>query len=360
MGEGKTIGGIQTKGEKLIISGPCSAETPEQMFETTRQLHDLGKVDLLRAGIWKPRTRPNSFEGVGAEGLKWLKDAGQEFNLPVCAEVANGSHVEQALKAGLDVLWVGARTTVNPFSVQEIADALKGVSMPIMVKNPINPDLELWLGAIERIQLAGIENVTAIHRGFSSFEKTIYRNVPMWEIPIQLKLRRPDLPIICDPRHICGRRDLLKSVSQKAMDLAMDGLMIESHISPEDAWSDAAQQITPKDLGTLLESLNARKVESRDLNFLSHLENLRSQIDQLDEKLIQTFAKRMEIAREIGMYKKENDITILQANRWKEIYEARKTLAQSLGLSESFIDTLLTSIHQESIKQQNDVMNGWK
>ncbi len=357
MNTSKEIGGIKTKGEKLIISGPCSAETEEQVHETAAQLKAINKVDLLRAGIWKPRTRPNSFEGVGGQGLVWLKAAGKAMGIPVCTEVANATHVEAALKNDIDVLWLGARTTVNPFSVQEIADALKGVDIPVMVKNPINPDMELWIGAIERIQLAGIQNISAIHRGFSSFDKTIYRNVPMWEIPIQLKLRMPEVPIICDPSHICGRRDLLESVSQKALDMAMDGLMLESHISPDDAWSDAAQQITPTQLEQLLNNLVARHEDAEDNEVLSVLEKFRSEIDQLDEKIIQVFSKRMEVARAIGSFKKENDITILQSNRWKEIYNARKSLAKELGLSESFIETLLTSVHHESIKQQNDVMN---
>lgn len=351
------IGGIKTKGNKLIISGPCSAETEEQMMETAIQLDKLNKVDLLRAGIWKPRTRPNSFEGVGEAALPWLKNAGDAIGVPVCTEIANATHVEAALKAGVDVLWLGARTTVNPFSVQEIADALKGVDIPVMVKNPINPDLELWMGGIERIQLAGINNITAVHRGFSSFEKTVYRNVPMWEIPIELKLRMPNIPIVCDPSHICGRRDLLASVSQKAMDLAMDGLMLESHINPTEAWSDAAQQITPKVLGELLQGIVSRHETADNTEVLGQLEKYRSEIDLLDEKIIEVFSKRMEIAREIGKYKKENDITILQTSRWKEIYDARKAMATELGLNESFVEVLLTEIHKESIKQQNDVMN---
>lgn len=351
------IGGIKIKGEKLIISGPCSAETEEQVMQTALQLGGLQKIDLLRAGIWKPRTRPNSFEGVGAEALPWLKNAGNAIGVPVCTEIANASHVEAALKAGIDVLWLGARTTVNPFSVQEIADALKGVDIPVMVKNPINPDLELWMGAIERIQLAGIKNITAVHRGFSSFEKTVYRNIPMWEIPIALKMRMPNIPIVCDPSHICGNRELLGSVTQKAMDLAMDGLMLESHMSPDDAWSDAAQQITPQVLGELLDGIVTRHELGYDTQELGQLEKFRSEIDQLDEKIIQIFSKRMEVAREIGAYKKENEITILQTGRWKEIHDARKSMATALGLSEPFIELLLTAIHKESIKQQNDVMN---
>ncbi len=357
MAEGNEIGGIKTKGNKLIISGPCSAETESQVMETAIQLGALNKIDLLRAGIWKPRTRPNSFEGVGAEALPWLKNAGNAIGVPVCTEIANASHVEAALKAGVDVLWLGARTTVNPFSVQEIADALKGVDIPVMVKNPINPDLELWMGGIERIQLAGIKNITAIHRGFSSFEKTVYRNVPMWEIPIELKLRMPNIPIVCDPSHICGKRELLASVSQKAMDLAMDGLMLESHINPTEAWSDAAQQVTPQVLGKLLAGIVSRHEIADSTEVLGQLEKYRSEIDLLDEKIIEVFSKRMDVAREIGKYKKANDITILQSNRWKEIYDARKAMATELGLNESFIEVLLTAIHKESIKQQNDVMN---
>jgi chorismate mutase len=354
------IGGIICKGDKLIISGPCSAETEEQVMETAVQLGALQKIDLFRAGIWKPRTRPNSFEGVGEQALPWLKNAGDAIGVPVCTEIANALHVDAALKAGVDVLWLGARTTVNPFSVQEIADALKGVDIPVMVKNPINPDLELWMGAIERIQLSGIKNITAVHRGFSSFEKTVYRNVPMWEIPIELKLKMPSIPIVCDPSHICGNRDLLASVSQKAMDLAMDGLMLESHINPSEAWSDAAQQVTPKVLGELLSGIVARHEVADSIEIIGRLEKFRSEIDQLDEKIILEFSKRMEIAREIGRYKKENDITILQTDRWKEIYKARKSMAVELGLNESFIEVLLTAIHKESIKQQNDVMNRLK
>lgn len=351
------IGGIKTKGSKLIISGPCSAETEEQMMETAVQLGELNKIDLLRAGIWKPRTRPNTFEGIGEKALPWLKNAGIAIDTPVCAEIANASHVDAALKAGIDVLWLGARTTVNPFSVQEIADALKGVDVPVMVKNPINPDLELWMGGIERIQLAGIKNITAVHRGFSSFEKTVYRNVPMWEIPIALKMRMPDIPIVCDPSHICGGRDLLAAVSQKAMDLAMDGLMIESHVNPAEAWSDAAQQITPSVLAELLKGIVTRHEAGDNNAILGKLEQFRSEIDRLDEKIIQVFASRMAVAREIGVHKKENDITILQTERWKEIHDARKEMATKLGLSESFIEVLLTAMHKESINQQNDVMN---
>jgi chorismate mutase len=340
---------------EMLTNAVATFNTTNNDLEVV-QLGELNKIDLLRAGIWKPRTRPNTFEGIGEKALPWLKNAGIAIDTPVCAEIANASHVDAALKAGIDVLWLGARTTVNPFSVQEIADALKGVDIPVMVKNPINPDLELWMGGIERIQLAGIKNITAVHRGFSSFEKTVYRNVPMWEIPIELKMRMPDIPIVCDPSHICGSRDLLAAVSQKAMDLAMDGLMIESHVSPMEAWSDAAQQITPKVLGEMLNSIVSRhEVDSTEL--IGKLEKFRSEIDQLDEKIIQIFAKRMAVAREIGDFKKANDITILQTERWKEIHNARKEMATKLGLSEPFIEVLLTAIHKESINQQNDVMN---
>lgn len=356
----QNIGGIPSKTEKLIISGPCSAETELQVHETVKRLAKTQKIDVIRAGIWKPRTRPNAFEGVGKVGLEWLVDAGKEMSLPVAVEVANAQHVNEALESGVDILWLGARTTVNPFSVQEIANALEGVNIPVMVKNPINPDLELWMGAIERLHLKGIENIIAIHRGFSSYQKSIYRNDPMWEIPIQLKLKLPEIPIICDPSHITGRRDLLSLVSQKAFDLDMSGLMIESHITPDEAWSDAAQQITPEVLNELLENLVLRNASASNLEQLGFLEKMRTQIDTLDEEIIQLFGKRMDVAKEIGRFKKENNITILQTERWKEIYNARKEMAEKLGLSVEFIEILLTTIHQESIKQQNKVMNLFK
>ncbi|MCB9188622.1 MAG: bifunctional 3-deoxy-7-phosphoheptulonate synthase/chorismate mutase type II [Flavobacteriales bacterium] len=314
-------------------------------------------LTLLRGGIWKPRTRPNSFEGVGELGLPWLKSAGELIGVPVTTEVAKGDHVEMALNAGVDVLWIGARTTVNPFAVQEIADALKGVDIPVMVKNPVNPDVDLWMGAIERLSAVGIKDIAAIHRGFSSYGQKVYRNVPMWELPIELKVRMPEIKIICDPSHICGRRDLLKAVAQKSYDLDMDGLMIETHHLPDEAWSDASQQITPSVFKEMISELIIRKPEAQDLNLSKSLEVLRSQIDQIDHDLIQLLATRMKTAREIGEFKKENDITILQLGRWKEIHDARKALGENLGLSEKFLEVFLNALHKESINQQNEVMN---
>ncbi len=355
----KSIAGIPIKGKTFLAAGPCSAETEEQVHQTIEQIFQeipIG-VDLIRAGIWKPRTRPNSFEGVGQMGLSWLKDAGIRYNTPVCTEVANSMHVEQSLKAGIDVLWIGARTTVNPFSVQEIADSLKGVDIPVFIKNPINPDLELWIGAIERIQNAGVKNIAAVHRGFSPFEKTIYRNIPKWDLPVALKSRMPELPIICDPSHICGRRDLLLSVSQQALDLTMDGLMIECHRNPSEAWSDAAQQLTPKSLAQLMDALIIRKVDiQKEMGGIS-LAELRLKIDLVDEEILQSFAKRMELARNIGKIKKDNNVTILQLDRWKEIVAQRKKISSSLQLNETFIENILSLIHEESMAQQNDVMN---
>ena len=344
-------------GRPAIISGPCSAETEDQVVSTARALKATAKVDILRAGIWKPRTRPNSFEGVGEEGLRWLVSAGKETGLPVATEVANARHTEEALKHGVDILWVGARTTVNPFSVQEIADALRGVDIPVMVKNPLNPDLELWIGALERINQAGITKLAAIHRGFSSFEKTSYRNVPKWEYPIDLKRKLPELPIVCDPSHIAGNRDLISMISQKALDLEMDGLMIESHLSPDEAWSDAKQQITPANLNRLLSELIIRNKTTENQEFTDRLVELRHQIDEIDEEIFQKLGNRMKIAVEIGRYKRDNQVTILQVNRWDELMKQRKNMAGALGLSNEFTDKLLKIIHKESIGQQTKVMN---
>jgi chorismate mutase len=326
----------------LIISGPCSAETEAQMVSTAKQIAATGKVHALRAGIWKPRTRPGQYEGAGEEGLKWLIQAKKETGLPVTTEVATAAHVEACLKAGVDILWVGARTTVNPFSVQEVADALKGVNIPVMVKNPVNPDLELWIGALERLNRAGITTMAAIHRGFSSFEKGPFRNAPMWDMSIELKTRVPDLEIICDPSHISGDRNLIAMVSQKALDLDMAGLMIESHINPDAAWSDAKQQVTPATLGKIIEDT---------------LSVLRDQIDQLDDEIFQKLASRMKVSEKIGQYKKENNVTILQVNRWEEIIKSRVIMGVAMGLDEGFTRDVLRLIHHESIQVQTKVMN---
>lgn len=339
----------------LVIAGPCSAETEEQVIQTCTRLFRTGKVDMFRAGIWKPRTRPNSFEGVGAKGLPWMQKVKELLGLPVTVEVAKASHVELCLEFGIDVLWIGARTTVNPFAVQEIADALKGVDIPVMVKNPINPDLALWIGGIERLQKAGITDVGAIHRGFSNLGEKVYRNRPQWQIPIDFKREMPDVPMICDPSHICGRRDILQEVSQKAMNLNFDGLMIESHIDPDNAWSDASQQITPEVLATLIDDLVLREYDPEKLQESDTLTRLRSQIDHVDDELINILSSRMKIAREIGSYKKEKNITILQSDRWNEILKKYVQKANNSGLSEEFITKFIKAVHDESINQQDDV-----
>lgn len=349
-----------TKTKPCIIAGPCSVESPEQVLTTAKLIAESGKVSILRGGIWKPRTRPNSFEGVGKVGLKWLKDAGDEVGLPVATEVANAQHVEDCLKNNIDILWIGARTTVNPFSVQEIADALRGVDVPVMIKNPINPDLNLWIGAIERINAVGITKIAAIHRGFSSFDKNSYRNAPMWELPIQLKMLCPELPILCDPSHIAGDKMLIQNVAQKALDMEMDGLMIETHYNPSLAKSDAEQQLTPAELLLMLNTLTVREKLCQNQELLSHIEQLRTVIDELDEELINKFASRMEIIEKIGAYKKENNITILQLERWEKILNNRSFLAERVGLSQDFVRKMLELIHQESIKIQTDVMNNGK
>jgi chorismate mutase len=345
------------KGRPFLISGPCSAETEEQVMETARQLAQINEVSVFRAGIWKPRTRPNSFEGVGTEGLKWLRTVKQETGLLVGTEVANEKHVYEALKYGIDLLWIGARTSVNPFTVQEISDALNGVDVMVLVKNPINPDIELWMGAIERIAKAGITRLGAIHRGFSSYVKTLYRNQPNWQLPIELRRRIPDLPIICDPSHIAGSRLYLHEISQKAMDLNFDGLMLESHINPKEALSDASQQITPNDLRELLSRLILRSASTSDPKLLDVLGELRQQIDVYDEHLLDLLEQRMKVAETIGQYKKDNNITILQSTRWDEIM--KKVIAKGLakGLSSETIDTIFKAIHQESINHQMKVMN---
>lgn len=341
----------------LIISGPCSAETETQLTSTARQLAATGKVNVLRAGIWKPRTRPGQFEGAGTDGLKWLVQAKTETGLPVATEVANAQHVEMCLKYDVDILWVGARTTVNPFSVQEIADAVRGVDIPVMVKNPVNPDIELWMGALERLNKAGVSKLAAIHRGFSSFEKGPFRNAPMWELAIDLKTRVPELAIICDPSHICGTRELLPFIAQKALDLDMSGLMIESHINPDAAWSDAKQQVTPAALSRMVDGLVVRTATVENISFKDTLTQLREQIDQLDDEIMQKFSARMRISEKIGKYKKENNVTILQVNRWEEIIHTRVALGLAMGLTEGFTRDMLKLVHNESIQVQERVMN---
>lgn len=339
----------------IVVSGPCSAETEEQTIQSCLGVAKQG-ANILRAGIWKPRTRPGSFEGVGNVGLPWLKTASRLTGLPVTVEVANARHVYEALKNQVDILWIGARTTVNPFSVQEVADALRGVDIPVMIKNPINPDLKLWMGAFERFEKVGIKKMAAIHRGFASYHNTEYRNQPQWEIPIELR-RKIDIEMVCDPSHICGRRDTLLKVAQKAMDLNFEGLMIESHITPDEAWSDAAQQVTPEGFGALLNELVIRDTKTQNPAFNSQLDELRHHIDEIDEQIIQLIAKRMDIAREIGQHKKDNNIAILQMSRWQDVLEKRMGYAQSKGLSKKFATHYLQEIHNESIRQQTAIMN---
>ncbi len=346
----------KTDGTPIIIAGPCSAESEEQVLATAKGLAKRN-IDLFRAGIWKPRTRPGSFEGVGRIGLKWMQKVRQETGLKVTTEVANREHVFEALKHNIDVLWLGARTTVNPFSVQEVADALEGTNVPVMIKNPINPDLKLWLGAIERIYKAGIENIAVIHRGFSHHGDSGFRNIPRWQIPIELKRQFPDLEVICDNSHICGRRDILQKVAQKAMDLNFDGLMTETHPDPDNAWSDAAQQITPDTFHDLVENLVLRNVTSENREFKETLEHFRSEIDEIDNELINILGRRMQIADKIGLYKKENNIAILQTTRWNNILDNQVAKGKNVGLSEGFMSILLRAIHQESINHQAEVMN---
>ncbi|MCK4922344.1 MAG: bifunctional 3-deoxy-7-phosphoheptulonate synthase/chorismate mutase type II [Bacteroidales bacterium] len=339
----------------LIIAGPCSAESEEQVMLTAKALSANG-VKIFRAGIWKPRTRPNAFEGVGSEGLKWMRRVKEETGMLTSTEVANVKHVYEALKNGVDIIWIGARTSANPFAVQDIADALRGVDIPVLVKNPVNPDVELWIGALERINNAGITKLAAIHRGFSTYDKTLFRNEPQWQIPIELRRRIPDLPIITDPSHICGNRQLLYDVSQKAMDLNFDGLIIESHINPDKALSDASQQLTPDALKELLDRLILRESDG-DPEVELNLAELREQIDKLDDKLINLFEKRMQVAGEIGSHKKENNLTILQSKRWDDLLKKRLNLGVKKGLSEEFILKVFRSIHQESINRQTVIMN---
>lgn len=349
---------ITKNNEPLLIAGPCGAETREQILETAKQISEIPGIQLFRSGIWKPRTRPNSFEGVGEQGLLWLKEVKEKYNLKTTVEVANAHHAELALKHSVDVLWIGARTTVNPFSVQEIADAIKGVDIPVMIKNPIHVDLQLWMGAIERINNAGINKIAAVHRGFHPASGgSKYRNKPMWEIAIELKTLLPNLPIICDPSHISGKRDLIQSVAQKALNLGMNGLMIESHIDPAKALSDAEQQLTPHDLKELLSKLTFPKTISTDAEFTNKLNNFRQIIDEIDEELINILRKRISVIEDIGLYKKDHNITVFQLERWQEILRTRSQLAEKLGLSRNHIEKLCQLLHDESIRVQNEVMN---
>lgn len=339
----------------FVIAGPCSAETEDQMLKIAHQLKDTDAT-VMRAGVWKPRTRPGNFEGVGALGLKWLKKAKDETGLLIATEVANAHHVELALEHDVDVLWVGARTTVSPFIVQEIADAVKGTDKIILIKNPVNPDLALWLGAVERFYKAGISKLGVIHRGFSTYEKTRYRNNPEWQIPIDLQNNYPDLPLILDPSHIAGRRDIIFDLCQTALDLNYDGLMVETHPDPDNAWSDADQQITPDKLVEIMKHLKVRKAEGDAIEFTNRLETRRTRIDLIDDQIIELLGKRMKIVDDIGVLKKENNVAILQVNRWNQILKRMILQGKQNQLSEEFVLSIYKAIHQESIDHQKKVM----
>ncbi len=342
----------------LLIAGPCSLETEEQAIETAKLLARDHRVFIYRGGVWKPRTRPGSFEGIGSVGLKWLARVKKETGLLVGTEVANAQHTEEALKAGIDVLWIGARSTASPFVVQDIADVVKGSGAVVMVKNPVNPDVQLWVGALERINRAGIENIVAIHRGFTPFQETKFRNYPNWQTVIELRRILPNMPIICDPSHISGKREYIFEVAQKAFDLGLDGLMIESHIDPSCALSDKEQQLTPADLSKVLDQLVIRYENTDNPQFENQLDLLRSRIDSLDNELLEILASRVEIVKKIGQYKKENNVTALQIGRWSQIMENRVKVGQKLSLNETFIKILFQLIHEDSVRMQTEIMDG--
>jgi len=341
----------------LLISGPCSLETEKQALDTARLLAKDKRVFVYRGGVWKPRTRPGMFEGVGSVGLKWLQLVKQETGLPVGTEVANAQHTEEAMKAGLDVVWIGARSTASPFVVQEIADVVKGSKAVVIVKNPVNPDVQLWMGAIERVYQAGIKNIVAIHRGFTPFKETKYRNYPNWQTVIELRRLMPNLPIICDPSHIAGKREYLFEISQKAFDMGLEGLMIESHIDPSCALSDAAQQLTPADLAKLLDRLVIRHETANNPEFETRLDVLRNRIDSIDAELLETLSSRVEIVKQIGRYKKENNVTALQINRWAQLMEDRVNLGKKLQLNDTFVKILFQLIHEDSVRMQTEIMD---
>ena len=343
---------LHCDGERpFVIAGPCSAETEEQVMTTARQLASKG-CHIFRAGVWKPRTKPGGFEGNGEEALPWMKRVKEETGMAITTEVATPEHVELALKYGIDILWIGARTTANPFAMQAIADSIRGMDIPVFVKNPVNPDLELWIGAMERINQAGIKRIAAVHRGFSSYEKKIYRNQPMWQIPIELRRRIPDLPIICDPSHIGGSRELIAPLCQQAMDLGFDGLIVETHCNPDKAWSDANQQVTPEVLDYILSLLIIRNktVTTEGIN------ELRKQIDELDNNLMDLLSKRMRVSREIGQYKKEHNMTVLQTSRYNEILDKRGAQGSLCGMDAKFIKEIFEAIHEESVRQQIEII----
>lgn len=335
----------------FVIAGPCSAESEEQLMCTAKQLSEKG-CHMFRAGVWKPRTKPGGFEGHGEPALKWMAQVKQETGMLVGTEVATPEHVELAMKYGIDILWIGARTSANPFAMQSLADAMHGIEVPVLVKNPVNPDLELWIGALERLNVAGVKKLGAIHRGFSSYDKTIYRNLPMWQIPIELRRRIPELPIVCDPSHMGGKRELIAPLSQQALDLGFDGLMIESHCDPDKAWSDAKQQITPEVADFIVGMLQARE----ETFSTEGIKQLRQQIDQLDNELMGLLAKRMRVCREIGQYKKEHNIQVLQTGRYNEILDKRGVQGSLTGMDASFVKQIFEHIHEESVRQQLEIV----
>ena len=340
----------------MMIAGPCSAESEIQVMQTARGLKELG-VNVFRAGIWKPRTHPNTFEGVGPVGLKWLQRVKNELGMKVATEVASEKHIFDCLKFGVDILWVGARTTANPFLVQEIADALKNTDIPVLVKNPVNPDLDLWIGALERLNQAGIRKLGVIHRGFSTSEKIKYRNAPGWQIAIELRTRYPSLPFFADPSHMGGSRDYLREISQRALDLGLDGLMVESHCDPSCALSDAKQQLTPEALGELMKSLTVRDKDSDSPDYKENIDQLRAQIDIIDENILYILNTRMNVSRSIGRYKKEHNIAILQTTRWDSVMSQMVEKAKDYGLSEAFVSTVFNAIHEESVQEQNRILS---
>lgn len=339
----------------IIIAGPCSAETRQQVLDTARQLAETG-IRIFRAGIWKPRTKPGGFEGVGAEGLEWLKEVRDTTGMYIATEVANKTHVEEALAAGVDIIWIGARTSANPFAMQEIADTINvsgSSDLTVLVKNPVNPDLELWIGALQRIYNAGVRRLGAIHRGFSTYGKHLYRNMPQWHIPIELRLRYPSLPILCDPSHIGGKRELIAPLAQQSMDMGFNGLIVESHCDPDCAWSDAAQQVTPEILNFILNTLVVR--DSKQTT--ESLTLLRQQIDRIDNDLLEILSRRMAVSRDIGRYKKEHRMSVVQAGRYNDIIRSRVQLGEEMGMSPEFMKTVLLAIHDESVRQQIEIIN---
>lgn len=348
---------IEAASKPIIIAGPCSVETPEQLDQTVNHLAKQG-IKIIRGGVWKPRTRPNSFEGVGEIALPWIKEVKDKYRVQFAIEVASPYHVEKALEYGIDMLWIGARSTVNPFTVQDIADALKGVDIPVWVKNPVNPDIALWIGALERMNRAGVNKLGAIHRGFSNFNDSMYRNSPTWQIPLEFKTQFPQIPLLNDPSHISGKRDLIMPVSQMALDLNFDGLIIESHINPDQAWSDSAQQLTPADLGQLIAQLQTRIATVNNPLLESQLEVIREHIDEVDRELLEVLSRRMRLVEKAGEYKKLNNLSIFQMERWKKVFETRPIWAENLQINPEFVGELYKLIHTESIKKQEEIMEG--